>query len=84
MFVLLYGQHPTHPIYGSWTFAAGAQLSGVTVPAIHLVVGNRLTQYDGPASAFGALSDATANMNFEQLILSPYETSTLRAWFQLT
>lgn len=61
MFILLHGQTPAHPIYGSWTFAARASQLGVPVPTIHLVVGNRLTQYGGAAAAFGALSDATAN-----------------------
>jgi len=64
MFVLLHGQNPPHPIYGAWTFAARAQQLGITIPQIHLVVGNRLTQYDGAATAFGALSDATANALF--------------------
>lgn len=64
MFVLLHGQNPPHPIYGSWTFAARAQQLGMSVPRIHLVVGNRLTQYAGAATAFGALSDATADTLF--------------------
>jgi hypothetical protein len=61
MFILLHGQNPPHPIYGSWTFAAKAPQQGVPVPRIHLVVGNRLTQYGGAAAAFSALSDATAD-----------------------
>ncbi len=61
MFILLHGQTPPHPIYGSWTFAARAPLQNVSVPKIHLVVGNRLTQYGGTAAAFSALSDATAD-----------------------
>lgn len=61
MFVLLHGQTPPHPIYGSWTFAAQAIKHNVAVPKIHVVVGNRLTQYEGAASAFKALSDATAD-----------------------
>ncbi len=61
MFILLHGQHPPHPIYGSWTFAARAPQLNVPVPKIHLIVGNRLTQHEGAAAAFGALSDATAN-----------------------
>jgi hypothetical protein len=58
---LLHGQVPPHPIYGSWTFAARAMQLGVSVPQIHLIVGNRLTQYGGAAAAFAALSDATAD-----------------------
>lgn len=61
MFLLLHGQTPPHPIYGSWTFAARAAQMNITIPRIHLIVGNRLTQYGGAATAFGALSDATAN-----------------------
>ncbi len=61
MFILLHGQSPPHPVYGSWTFAARAQQHGISVPRIHLVVGNRLTQYGGAAAAFAALSDATAD-----------------------
>jgi cellulose biosynthesis protein BcsQ len=64
MFILLHGQTPPHAIYGSWTFAAKAQLYKVRIPEIHLIVGNRLTQYGGAAAAFGALSDATANTLF--------------------
>lgn len=61
MFILLHGQTPPHPIYGSWTFAAQAQKHGLGVPEIHVIVGNRLTQYEGAATAFRALSDATAD-----------------------
>lgn len=64
MFILLHGQTPPHPIYGTWTFAARAQDHNLTIPQIHLVVGNRLTQYAGAATAFGALSDATADTLF--------------------
>lgn len=61
MAILLHGTNPPHPIYGTWTFAAQATQHGVQIPAIHLIVGNRLTQYVGASAAFGALSDATAN-----------------------
>ncbi|MBP3974499.1 ParA family protein [Pseudoxanthomonas spadix] len=60
MFILLHGQVPPHPIYGSWTFAAQAHNHGLSVPKIHVIVGNRLTQNMGPATAFEALSDASA------------------------
>lgn len=61
MAILLHGTIPPHPIYGTWTFAAQAVNHGLTIPQIHLIVGNRLTQYVGASAAFGALSDATAN-----------------------
>lgn len=71
MFILLHGQTPPHPIYGSWTFAAQAQLHGLAVPQIHVVVGNRLTQNLGPATAFEALSDASAATLFNAYSLHP-------------
>lgn len=64
MFILLHGQTPTHPIYGTWTFAAQAEKHKLPVPKIHVVVGNRLTQYGGAATAFQSLSDATADTLF--------------------
>lgn len=64
MFILLHGQTPAHPVYGSWTFAAQAARYALPIPAIHVVVGNRLTQYEGAATAFRALSDATADTLF--------------------
>jgi hypothetical protein len=64
LFILLHGQTPPHPIYGSWTFAAQAAKHSLSVPEIHVVVGNRLTQYEGAASAFKALSNATADTLF--------------------
>jgi cellulose biosynthesis protein BcsQ len=64
MFILLHGQTPPHPVYGSWTFATRAQTYTLVVPQIHVVVGNRLTQYQGAATAFSALSDATADTLF--------------------
>jgi cellulose biosynthesis protein BcsQ len=64
MFILLHGQTPPHPVYGSWTFATRAQTHNIGVPQIHVVVGNRLTQYEGAATAFSALSDATADTLF--------------------
>lgn len=66
MFILLHGQHPPHPVYGNWTFAAQARAHQIQIPQIHVVVGNRLTQHGGPAAAFGSLSDATADALYAQ------------------
>jgi cellulose biosynthesis protein BcsQ len=66
MFILLHGQTPPHPVYGSWTYATRAQQYNLAVPEIHIVVGNRLTQYQGAAAAFSALSAATADTLFAQ------------------
>ena len=71
MFILLHGQTPPHPIYGSWTYAARAQTYSVDVPAIHVVVGNRLTQFMGAAAAFSALSDATADTLYNAYLTHP-------------
>lgn len=64
MSILLHGTNPPHPIYGSWTFAALAQRHQTNIPKIHLLIGNRMTQYVGAATAFSALSDATAQTLF--------------------
>ena len=64
MIALLHGTNPPHPIYGSWTFAEMAKQQGIKIPKIHLLNGNRLTQYEGPAAAFSALSNATAAAMF--------------------
>jgi hypothetical protein len=71
MFILLHGQTPPHPIYGTWTFAAQAQKHRLPVPQIHVIVGNRLTQYEGAATAFKALSDATADTLFSAYLNHP-------------
>lgn len=41
------------------------QKQGVRVPKIHLLIGNRLTQFDGPAKAFAALSDAAVSAMYD-------------------
>ncbi|NEP33031.1 MULTISPECIES: ParA family protein [unclassified Moorena] len=66
MFTLLHGTIPPHPVYSKWTFAAMAPQKRISIPKIHLIVGNRLTQYDGTAGAFAALSDATADTLFKE------------------
>ena len=60
MAILLHGTIPPHPIYGAWTFATRSSQFGSNVPLIHLLIGNRLTQFEGAATAFNALSDASA------------------------
>lgn len=65
MIALLHGTNPPHPIYGSWTFAEMAKKQCVKIPKIHLLIGNRLTQFEGPAKAFAALSNATATAMYD-------------------
>lgn len=71
MVALLHGTNPPHPIYGTWTYAEMAKTQSVNVPKIHLLIGNRLTQFEGPATAFGALSDATSSELYEIFKESP-------------
>lgn len=61
MAALLHG----HPIYGSWTYAKMANEQGIIVPKIHMLIGNRLTQFKGSAAAFKALSNATSTSLYE-------------------
>lgn len=61
MAILLHGTNPPHPIYGAWTFATRANNFQTNVPLIHLLIGNRLTQFEGAANAFNALSDASVD-----------------------
>lgn len=72
MFVLLHGQTPPHPVYGSWTFAQRAITAKLQIPEVHLIVGNRLTSYLGAATAFSALSDATADTLFSAYKSHPH------------
>jgi hypothetical protein len=71
MFMLLHGTTPPHPVYGSWTFAERAKENHLHVPQVHLIVGNRLTSYDGVAGAFEALSNATADTLFVAYTTNP-------------
>lgn len=71
MVILLHGTNPPHPIYGTWTFAAQAEHHKIQIPKIHLIIGNRLTQYDGASAAFGALSDATASTLYSLYTSNP-------------
>jgi len=71
LFLLLHGQVPPHPIYGSWTYAAKAASYGMVIPLVHVIVGNRLTQYEGAAGAFSALSDATADTLYQAYCTTP-------------
>lgn len=71
MFILLHGMTPPHPVYGQWTYAAKAIANGLAVPKVHIIVGNRLTQYAGAATAFNALSNATADTLFKNYKTHP-------------
>ena len=46
-------------------YAAKLQGYGMVIPCVHVIVGNRLAQYEGVAGAFSALSDATADTLYQ-------------------
>ncbi|WP_323981668.1 ParA family protein [Aeromonas media] len=77
LFALLYGTVPPHPFFGNYTFAAKASQRGMSLPKVHLAIGNRFTQFKGAAAAFAAFSEATADQlysefNIDKNRFSPY------------
>ncbi len=54
-FSLIYGLKLPSEIYSAYAFATKLQAAGRTLPKIHLIAKNRLTQYMGPASAYVAV-----------------------------
>jgi len=61
LFALLHGTNPPHPFFGNYTFAARADHRNMTLPQVHLAIGNRFTQHKGAAAAYDAFSEATAD-----------------------
>lgn len=54
-FSLIYGFKLPHPIYQEFAFSTKMRKSGKQLPIVHCVIKNRLTQYMGAASAYGAV-----------------------------
>ena len=54
-FSLIYGLHLPSPIYAQHSFSSKLTLEQRSLPKVHLIVKNRLTQYMGPASAYSAV-----------------------------
>lgn len=54
-FSLIYGLKLPSDIYASYAFATRLLAEGRTLPTVHMIAKNRLTQYMGPASAYGAV-----------------------------
>lgn len=71
LFALLYGTNPPHPFFGNYTFAAKAVSRSMTLPKVHLAIGNRFTQFKGAAAAYAAFSDATADQLYDEFINDP-------------
>jgi cellulose biosynthesis protein BcsQ len=57
-FSLVYGLKLPSEIYTAYAFATKLKNAGRTLPKVHLIVKNRLTQYMGAASAYAAVLDA--------------------------
>lgn len=52
---LVYGLRLPSPIYATFAFNTKLEQAGRSLPQVHLIVKNRLTQYMGPASAYAAV-----------------------------
>ena len=55
---LLYGLSLPSPIYATYAFNTKLTRAGRTLPQVHLIAKNRITQYMGPASAYAAVLTA--------------------------
>jgi cellulose biosynthesis protein BcsQ len=55
---LLYGLSLPSPIYATYAFNTKLTAAGRTLPKVHLIAKNRITQYMGPASAYAAVLTA--------------------------
>lgn len=66
LFTLVYGLNTPSPIYNQYQFANVLRDAGITLPKIHLIIRNRITQYMGEASAYGTvlntISDEIVNV----------------------
>jgi cellulose biosynthesis protein BcsQ len=54
-FSLVYGLKLPSPVYSTYAFATKLHGAKRSLPRVHLIVKNRLTQYMGPASAYAAV-----------------------------
>ncbi|MEU4774012.1 ParA family protein [Micromonospora sp. NPDC023644] len=54
-FSLVYGLKLPSDIYATYAFATRLHQAGRTLPKVHMIAKNRLTQYMGPASAYAAV-----------------------------
>lgn len=57
-FSLIYGLKLPSDIYASYMFATKLRSANRSLPKIHLIAKNRITQYMGPASAYAAVLNA--------------------------
>ncbi|HEY5306256.1 MAG TPA: hypothetical protein VIJ52_06280 [Pseudolabrys sp.] len=71
LFALIHGTNPPHPFFGNYTFAAKAATRKMSLPKVHLAIGNRFTQFKGAAAAYAAFSDATADQLYSEYSADP-------------
>ena len=71
LFALIHGTNPPHPFFGNYTFATKAMTRSMKLPQVHLAIGNRFTQFKGPAAAYAAFSGATADQLYEEFKAFP-------------
>jgi cellulose biosynthesis protein BcsQ len=60
-FSLVYGLKLPSEIYASYAFATKLKEAGRSLPQVHLIAKNRITQYMGSASAYAAVLSAIEN-----------------------
>jgi cellulose biosynthesis protein BcsQ len=74
-FSLIYGFKLPSEIYASYMFATKIKAAGRSLPKVHLIVKNRITQYMGSASAYAAVLNAIQS-DIEGLLKSHPEIFT--------
>ncbi|MBF6242927.1 ParA family protein [Nocardia elegans] len=68
-FSLVYGLKLPSDIYATYAFATRLKNAGRSLPKVHMIAKNRLTQYMGPASAYAAVL-RSIDGDVEKLIVS--------------
>lgn len=68
-FSLIYGLKLPSDIYATYAFANKLSAANRTLPQVHLIVKNRITQYMGPASAYAAVLHSI-DQDLAQLLLT--------------
>jgi cellulose biosynthesis protein BcsQ len=66
-FSLIYGLKLPSEIYAAYAFATKLEAAGRSLPKVHLIIKNRITQYMGDASAYSAVLKSI-EMDLEALL----------------
>lgn len=70
-FALVHGVNLPSPIYSQYSFSAKLTEAERSLPQIHLIIKNRLTQYMGPASAYQSVLTSIDNLLIELIRARP-------------